>query len=170
VTPIVALSGPSGSGKTRLALRLLARLTRAGLRVGYVKHSGHRHRFDPPGKDTARARRAGAVAAAIGGPGEAAWSGPPVEGARALARMLPPVDLVLAEGFRSDPLPRVELHRRAVAKGFLCARDRRVIAVVTDEPPPRPLPTFDPDDVEGIAAFLVAFAGLRRRCMLGDHG
>jgi molybdopterin-guanine dinucleotide biosynthesis protein B len=142
VTPILAISGPSGSGKTRLLVRLLAALRRRGLIVAALKHSGHQHGFDRSGKDSDRLRRAGAAAVAISGPAGVAYFGPPVTGARALARLLPPADLILAEGFKSEPLPRIEVHRRAIGEPFLCARDRRVIAVVTDEPPPRPLPTF----------------------------
>jgi molybdopterin-guanine dinucleotide biosynthesis protein B len=89
--------------------------------------------------------------------------GPPKRGARALAALLPPCDLVLAEGWRSDPLPRLEVHRRAVSGDFLCATDRRVLAVVGDEPPPRNLPWFRADDVEGVADFLAGRLARRRR-------
>ncbi len=157
----MAISGPSGVGKTRLLSRLLPSLAELGIRVGVVKHSGHRHGFDVPGKDTDVVRRAGAIAAAITGPRETAWFGPPVAGARALARLLPPVDLVLAEGFKGERLPRIEVHRRSVSRRFLCADDRGVIAVVTDEPPPRPLPTFAATEASEVARFLAA--RLRRR-------
>jgi molybdopterin-guanine dinucleotide biosynthesis protein B len=100
-------------------------------------------------------RRAGAVAAAIQGPRGLALFGPPAGDARALARLLPPCDLVLAEGWRGEPLPRIEVHRRGVARGFLCATDRRVFAVVSEEPPPRPLPTFHPDRLGPLADLLV---------------
>lgn len=151
----MAVSGPSGVGKTRLVARLLPELRRLGLRVGVIKHSGHAHGFDVRGKDTEVLRRAGAEAAAITGPAETAWYGPPVEGARALARLLPPVDIVLAEGFKGERLPRVEVHRRRVSRLFLCATDRSVFAVVTDEPPPRALPTFTAEEAGRLAELLV---------------
>jgi molybdopterin-guanine dinucleotide biosynthesis protein B len=100
------------------------------------------------------------VAAAIEGPHGMALFGPPAGGLAALARHLPPVDLVLAEGFRGEPVPRLEVHRRVVSRDFLCARDRRVFAVVTDEPPPRPILAFTPRDVNAIAQLVCTRFGL----------
>ncbi len=163
---MVAVSGPSGAGKTRLITRLLPLLRRRGLTVAVIKHTGHPHGLDVPGKDTDLFIRAGAVAAAIQGPAGLAYFGPPTAGARAMARLLPPCDLILAEGWRSEPLPRLEVHRRAVEAAFLCATDRRVFALVSDEPAPRRLPTFDPDRLGPLADLLVARLarpGRRRR-------
>ena len=158
--PIVAFSGPSGSGKTRILARLIPALARRGVRVAVLKHTRHRHAFDRPGKDTDVLRRAGAVAAAIEGPEEMAWFGPPAGGLRALVSKLPPVDVVLAEGFRHAAVPRVEVHRRSVSRSFLCAGDRRVFAVVTDEAPPRPVRAFSADGADALAELLCARFGL----------
>ncbi len=153
---MVAVSGPSGAGKTRLITRLIVLLRRRGVSVAVLKHTGHRHGFDSPGKDTDLFRRAGAVASAIQGPEGLALFAPPVTGARGLARLLPPCDLILAEGWREEHLPRLEVHRRRIAPGFLCATDRRVFALVSDDPPPRSLPVFDPDRLGPLADLLVA--------------
>ena len=67
---------------------------------------------------------------------------------------------MLAEGWKREPLARVEVHRRSVSPEFLCASDRYVFAIVTDEPAPRPLPTFDPADATGLSAFLCDRFGL----------
>jgi molybdopterin-guanine dinucleotide biosynthesis protein B len=99
-----------------------------------------------------------------------AFFGPPAGGLRALVRVLPPVDLVVAEGFRSEPVPRIEIHRDGVSAEWLCADDRRVFAVVSDDLPPRRLPRFDPDaDVGPLAELLLARLGLapRRRASGG---
>ena len=167
--PIICVSGPSGAGKTRLLLRLIAALTARGLRVAAVKHTRHAHPLDVPGKDTDLFRRAGASAAAIAGPRATAFFGPPVEGPGALVRWLPAVDVILAEGFRSAPLPRIEVHRRSVSRRFLCARDPHVFVVVGDGPPPRPLPVLGPDEVEPLVELLCRRAGIGAR-RPGLHG
>jgi molybdopterin-guanine dinucleotide biosynthesis protein B len=162
-TPVLAISGPSGVGKTTLLVKLIPALMARGLRVAALKRSGHPHTFDRPRKDSARLRRAGAVAVAVQGPVEVAYFGPPVGGLRALARLLPPSDLILAEGFKTEALPRVEVHRRAVDASFLCARDPRVVAVVSDEQPPRRVPWFTARDIDAIAEFAASFALKGRR-------
>lgn len=154
--PIVAVSGFSGAGKTRLLSRLIPALVRRGVRVGVLKHTGHPHPFDVPGKDTEVLRRAGALAAAIEGPHGLAYFGPPAGGARALARLLPEVDLVLAEGFKHEPLPRVEVYRAGVSRGLLADEDARVFAIVGARAARRRIPTIDPDDAEGLADLLCA--------------
>lgn len=162
--PVVAVSGASGSGKTRLLSRLIPELSRRGLAVGVVKHTRHAHPFDRPGKDTDVFRRAGAVAAAIEGPDSMALFRPPAGGLRALVRLLPDVDLVLAEGFRDERVPRIEVHRRGVSREFLCARDRRVFAVVGEDAPPRGVPLFPPEgSEEAIAELLLGRLGVAPR-------
>jgi molybdopterin-guanine dinucleotide biosynthesis protein B len=162
--PVLAFSGPSGSGKTTLLVRLVRVLGASGIRVAAIKHSGHPHGFDVPGKDSDRLLRAGALAVAVQGPAQLAVFGPPRKGgARALARLLPPVDLILVVGWKAERLPRIEVHRRSVDRTFLCAGGRGFIAVVSDEPPPRNLPVFAAGDVERLAGFLRAHFRLRQR-------
>ena len=162
--PILAFSGPSGVGKTTLLVKLLPRLVSRGLTVGALKSSGHVHPFDRPAKDSARLRRAGALAVALQGPAELAYFGPPISGGvGTLAQLLPRVDLVVAEGFKGEPVPRIEVHRTETSPRFLCARDRQVIAVVSDVAPPRELPWFTFGKLDALAEFVATFARLGRR-------
>jgi molybdopterin-guanine dinucleotide biosynthesis protein B len=156
-TPLLAVSGPSGSGKTTLLTRLIPLLRERGLRVVAIKHAGHAHRFDTPGKDSARLRESGAEAVALLGPTELAWFGPPLP-LGDIVRLLPPADLILCEGLRGERVPRIEVRRAAVGEPFLCATDPDVLAVVSDQGPPRALPWFELDDVRGVARFVERFA------------
>ena len=157
-TRVIAFSGASGAGKTSLLVKLIPALVARGVSVAALKRSGHPHPLDRPGKDSARLRSAGAVAVAVQGPLELAWFGPPLPGGvAALAKLLPPVDLVVAEGFKDERVPRVEVHRSAVGRTFLCARDTSVIAIVSDRAPPRPLPWFTAREVEALADFVARF-------------
>ncbi len=156
---LLAFCGASGAGKTTLLVRLIPALIARGLTVAALKGSGHRHAFDRPGKDSARLRASGAVAVAVQGRNELAWFGPRREGGiRALVRLLPPVDVVVAEGFRRERVTRIEVRRRAVDPAFQCVDDPDVIAVVSDDPPPVDLPWFTFRDVAPLADFVAAFA------------
>ena len=162
--PVVAFSGPSGAGKTTVLVALVRELGRRGLRVAAIKHSGHPHGFDVPGKDSDLLLRAGARSVAVQGPTQLAIFGAPrAGGALALARLLPPADLVVVEGWKAEWLPRVEVHRREVSREFACARGRGFIAAVSDEPAPRALPTFAPGEVGALADFLCERFRLPRR-------
>jgi len=156
--PVLAFSGASGSGKTTLLVKLIPALRARGLTVAALKHSGHEHPFDRPGKDSARLRGAGALAVALSGPREVAYFGPPRQALAELVALLPPCDLVLAEGFKREPLPRVEVHREAIDRAFLCARDPGVLVVVSDVEPPCPVPWFTAQEVEALAEWVARFA------------
>jgi molybdopterin-guanine dinucleotide biosynthesis protein B len=140
--PVLAVVGWSGSGKTTLLEFLVARLAARGLRVNVVKHSHHDIELEPPRKDSARLRMAGAAEVMIASPyryailrelrGEAE---PPL--AAQLAR-LSPADLTLVEGYKWEPLPKLEVYRPALGRPALHAHDHLVVAVASDVPPPAP--------------------------------
>jgi molybdopterin-guanine dinucleotide biosynthesis protein B len=147
----LAFVGWSGSGKTTLIERLIPRLQRDGRRVGYLKTDAHGFTMDVPGKDTARMFDAGAPVIAILGPDEAAIRFRPLDGYK-LQELLDAAystcDLVLVEGAKNSPLPKLELLQEKPA-----ARDN-VLALIGDSADERDLPRFDRDDVDGIADFV----------------
>ncbi|HHW14914.1 MAG TPA: molybdopterin-guanine dinucleotide biosynthesis protein B, partial [Firmicutes bacterium] len=112
--PVVAVVGWQDAGKTTVAAALVQELSRRGFRVGVVKHDPHGHETDQPGKDTYVHRQAGAVATALAGRElltlwERLAEPPSLADA---VRRLPPVDLVLAEGWKGEAVPRVLVVRR----------------------------------------------------------
>ena len=150
----IAFVGWSGSGKTTLVEKLIPRLQRDDRSVGYLKTDAHGFTMDVKGKDTARMFDAGAPVVAILGPDEAAIRFRPLEGYK-LQELLDAAfancDLVLVEGGKNSPLPKIEmLHKRPAAS-------ENVLALVGDRPDDRDLPRFDRDDVEAIAGFVEAW-------------
>ena len=141
--PVLAVIGWSGSGKTTLLEHLVARLAAAGLRVNIVKHSHHDIELEPPRKDSARLRLAGAAEVMIASPFRIAImrelrAAPEPPLAELLAR-LSPADLTLVEGYKWEALPKLEVHRPALGKPALFIDDTTIVAVVSDVARPQGL-------------------------------
>lgn len=159
---VLGIAGYSGSGKTTLIEKLVPRLVQAGLRVSLVKHAHHDFDIDHPGKDSWRHRQAGCAQVLVSSSTRWALMSE-LRGARepGLAEQLAhlsPCDLVLVEGFKRDPIARVEVHRKAGGQPLLFPGDPHVIAVATDETLDTRLPQLALDDVDGIARFIIDYA------------
>jgi molybdopterin-guanine dinucleotide biosynthesis protein B len=162
---VLGIAGWSGSGKTTLLARLIPALIDAGHRVSTVKHAHHAFDVDKPGKDSHTHRVAGASEVLVASSRRWALMREIRDGTEPslddLLVRLSPVDLVLVEGFKRDPLPKIEVHRPAVGKPLLQPDDPFVVAVATDAPLPGvPVPILDLDDVPAIARFVIAHSGL----------
>ena len=157
MTPIVSIVGRSGCGKTTLIERLLPLLAARGARVATVKHHRHRSPVDVPGKDSWRHARAGARAVVVAGAAELAFfrsvEGPP-DLAQIVRDYLADMDLVLTEGFKEGPAPKIEVNRAAQGLGLLCGPGDNLIAVVTDRAVAAAVPVFGLDAIEPLAAFI----------------
>ena len=132
---VLCLAGWSGSGKTTLLTALLPLLTARGLTVSTVKHTHHNVDLDRPGKDSYRHRAAGAHEVMVAS--SARWAllreldGPEPPLAELLTRMAP-VDLVLVEGFKTSPFPKIEVYRPALGQPPLWPGRADIIAVASD--------------------------------------
>jgi molybdopterin-guanine dinucleotide biosynthesis protein MobB len=140
--PLVSIVGKKKSGKTTLVEALVAELVRRGLRVGTIKH-GHHFDLDTPGTDSWRHRAAGSARTVLAGPDGFAVVGGWPEGRPAgplelAVRHLGDVDVVVVEGFKAEPVPKIEIFRRAAHPDPVFPPGSegadRVIAVVTDDP------------------------------------
>jgi len=165
VTSIFGLAGWSGSGKTTLVTRLLPALVQRGIVVSTIKHAHHEFDIDHPGKDSFRHREAGASEVLISS--SARWAlMHEHRGAREpslaelLARMTP-VDLVIVEGFKREPFPKLEIHRRSLGKPLLYPDDPDIVAVACDTPVEGlALPRLALEDADAIARFIIAHCRL----------
>ncbi len=160
---IIGLAGWSGSGKTTLLTRVMPRLTARGLTVSTVKHAHHGFDIDQPGKDSHSHRLAGAAEVLVSS--ATRWAlVHELRGARepALAELLAklaPVDLVIVEGYKREPYPKLEVHRAAVGKRLLQPDDPAIVAIASDQPlPAAAVPVVALDDVEAIVEILLKHA------------
>jgi molybdopterin-guanine dinucleotide biosynthesis protein B len=157
---IIGLAGWSGSGKTTLLARVIPILVARGIRVSTVKHAHHGFDVDVPGKDSHTHRMAGASEVFVSSARR--WAQihelrdeeePSLNGI--LAR-LSPVDLVVVEGYKRHPHPKLEIHRAEVGKPLLHPDDDWIVAVASDGPVPGArVPVLDLADAEKIADVLM---------------
>jgi molybdopterin-guanine dinucleotide biosynthesis protein B len=150
--PALTVVGPSKSGKTTLVEKLVRELSTRGYRVATVKHAPQESSIDLPGSDTWRHLQAGSAATMLYAADTLVLMRPD-PGVMAIADLAtlfgPGFDLLLAEGFKHDPAPKIEVHRKDHAVPLEGIRNR--IAVATDEPLPLNVPHYALDDTAGLA-------------------
>lgn len=153
---LFGIIGWKNSGKTGLTERLVAHFSAQGLRVSTLKRSHHGVNLDPSGTDTARHRAAGAQQVLLASDLRLALleelpAPLPLE---ALVARMAPVDLVLAEGWKSGTHPRIETYRGATGQPLIAAQDPSLRAVASDVPLRLDCPVFDLNDTAAIAGFI----------------
>jgi molybdopterin-guanine dinucleotide biosynthesis adapter protein len=135
---VLGIIGWSGSGKTTLLVAVLPLLRAYGLTVSTIKHAHHGFDMDRPGKDSHRHRLAGAHEVLVAS--SRRWAllhevpGPEPVLPDLLAH-LEPVDLVLVEGFKTHPYPKLEVFRPELGKSSLWDKEPEVVAVASDSTP-----------------------------------
>jgi molybdopterin-guanine dinucleotide biosynthesis protein B len=122
---------------------------------------------DRPGKDSYRHRAAGATEVML--VCDQRWilmhelRGMPEPSFDEQLANFSPCDLLLVEGFKDTPIPKLEVHRPANGKPYIWPENSSVIGVACDVPladlPPH-LRKFDLNDRDAIAAFILQAVGL----------
>jgi molybdopterin-guanine dinucleotide biosynthesis protein B len=157
--PIVSIVGKSDAGKTTLLEKLIPELTRRGWRVATIKHDVHGFDIDHPGKDSWRHKQAGAKLTIISSPRKVAL----VEDvkkdheiAELIARYVRDVDLVLTEGYKRNPHPKIEVSRLARHRELLCGPEDNLLALATDRVLSLGVPCYSLDDAVGLVDLIEA--------------
>lgn len=168
--PVVSIVGRKNSGKTTLTVALAAELKRRGWRVASLKHGHHAFEIDQPGRDSWRHFNEGEVEAVImAGAGKVALV-MRTEGEADPAALLRDFyagrgyDVILVEGYKAGPFPKIEVFRRAVHDAPVydptdADAARLFAAVVTDDPELEadcPVIALDPEDPRGAHVAAVA--------------
>lgn len=161
---IFGFAGYSGSGKTTLIEKLIPLLVARGLRVSLIKHAHHAFDVDQPGKDSYRHRHAGCSEVLV--TSSRRWvimhelRGAPEPGLGEHLEHLSPCDLVLVEGYKREPIPKLEIYRASVGEPLIHPHDANVVAIASDEPLETRLPQLDLNAPALIAEFVLQHVGL----------
>ena len=161
---VFGIAGYSGAGKTTLLERLIPVFTARGLRVAIIKHAHHGFDLDTPGKDSWRHREAGAEQVLM--LSGQRWvlmhelRGAPEPTLEQQLALLAPCDIVLIEGFKAAPVPKIEIRRAAHGKPPLWPDNPHIVAVASDQvlsDLPVHLGAFHLDDVGAMADFILSY-------------
>jgi molybdopterin-guanine dinucleotide biosynthesis protein B len=162
---LFGIAGWSGSGKTSLITALLPLFAEVGLQAATVKHAHHSFDVDKPGKDSYEHRRAGAAEVLI--TSSQRWvlmhenRHEPEPTLFQLASRLSPADVVLVEGFKREPIDKLEVYRPELGKPLLQRTDPHVVAIASTGPlSDFPVPQLSLDDPSAIAKFIITYCGL----------
>jgi molybdopterin-guanine dinucleotide biosynthesis adapter protein len=155
---VIGLAGWSGAGKTTLLSRIIPHLLSEGLRVSVIKHAHHSFDVDVPGKDSWVHRQSGAEEVLVSS-GKRWALMHELRGASEpllpeLLRKMSPVDLVIVEGFKSEPHRKIEVHRLANGKPLLFPSDPAISGIATDAVVETALPVAHLDDIPAVAAMM----------------
>lgn len=155
VIPYIALVGHANTGKTTLVSRLIQRFRKRGVRVAAVKHAPHGYDADVPGRDTWKYYQSGAeVVAAVGPDSLTLHQRLQVEPSlQEVLERIEGVDLIIVEGFKQEPGPKIEVLREGYSEGRL-KLGSELVAVVGGSSGEPGVPCFSPDQVEELADFI----------------
>ncbi|MBN9931107.1 molybdopterin-guanine dinucleotide biosynthesis protein B [Pantoea agglomerans] len=158
--PILAIVGWSGTGKTTLLQQVLPILGAKGIRAGLIKHTHHQMDVDTPGKDSYLLRKAGASQVIVASSERwALMCETPEKQSINLPYLLSRMDhatleVVLVEGFKDEPVPKIVLWRAGIKGGIEELLDEQVIAVASDQKLTLNVPVLDINRPYSVADFI----------------
>jgi molybdopterin-guanine dinucleotide biosynthesis protein B len=160
---LFGLVGRSGTGKTTIITDVIECLRLDGFTVSAIKRAHDGFDLDHPGKDSWRLREAGCREVMLVGDRRFAllheYGGEPEPHPLALSRRMRDVDIVLFEGFRQAPIPKVEVHRPSLGLPMLWPTCPTVVALATDGAVECPLPVLNLAAPQEVAAFVTQHLG-----------
>jgi molybdopterin-guanine dinucleotide biosynthesis adapter protein len=157
VKPIVSIVGKSNAGKTTLLEKLIPELVKRGYRVATIKHNVHGFDIDQEGKDSWRHKKAGAHLTVISSPCRIAVI-EDVEKDLSLEEIrekyIHDVDIILTEGYKGNPFPKVEVFRSELKRELLYKKEDNLLAIASDIGMNIGVPCFDINDASGLAGLI----------------
>lgn len=162
--PLLAIAAWSGTGKTTLLQQVIPQLKARGIRPGLIKHTHHQMEIDTPGKDSYLLRKAGADQVIVASSQRWALMCETPDAMLDLRYLVSRMDatlldLVLVEGFKDEPVPKIALWRAGVKSEDLPLLDEHVIAVASDSRFDTDVPLLNLNRPDEITGFIVEWLG-----------
>lgn len=162
--PVISFVGKSNSGKTTLIVKLLREFKSRGYKVATIKHSHHSFELDREGKDSWLHTQAGADAVVVASKkmtGIIRIAPKELQLSEIVNTYLHDMDIILAEGYKTQAIPKIEVFRSEISSELVCKDDQNLIAVVGNKKPEINVPFFDIDDkASSLVDFLLS--GLKK--------
>jgi molybdopterin-guanine dinucleotide biosynthesis protein B len=152
---VIAVSGRKNSGKTTCIESVLPLLTEAGVRTAVIKHHGHALDPDVPGADTYRFFHSGAIGTVITDDNIFMLVKRGQADVQTLTAYFPEADLIVLEGYKRSPWPKIEMLRHIKEPDCDPATLAAVVSDDEDCLAPAGVPVFRFGDYPGIAALIV---------------
>ena len=155
--PYIMITGFSNSGKTLVTSELISIFTRKGYRVATIKHAHHGYEVDTPGKDSWNFFDKGASEVVVSGP-QSYSVHRRVEKELVLEELLSAIteaDIILVEGFKNQPGPKIQVYREGHSSGRLSLTPE-VLALVSDPKMVSEVPSFGFEESEQLAELIIA--------------
>ena len=153
--PVLHLVGRKRSGKTGLIIKLIRSLAAKGYRIAGVRHSPHTHCLDAEGSDTDAYKKAGAIGAALITAHETNLFCPAMswdDKFLPIRHSFNHCHLILVEGGVKEGKEKIEII--PPGESPLCSGDVSLRALVSAHYAVPGLPSFDPEDVDGLSSFI----------------
>lgn len=172
---IISFVGKSNSGKTTLLEKIIKILTSKGLKICTVKHDAHSFQMDREGKDTYRHKAAGASAVIISSKEKYAVicdTSYDLPLSELILKLPADCDLLITEGYKKEPMPKIEIFRKGHNTEVLCKDMEELLAVATDdfdnEAIPSALKKLNLNEPEQICDFLIDFISSSKKINISE--
>lgn len=161
---VFGVTGWKNEGKTSLMERLVAEISSRGFVVSTLKHAHHSADVDHAGTDTYRHREAGAQQVILSSPQRWAHMTELLDEEEPsfndLAARIEGTDLLLVEGYKSEPHPKIEVFRTDNNRQLIAETNTSVVAIAAKGEVDTDLPVIPLDDTKAIADFVLKCVGL----------
>ncbi len=148
---IIVICGVKNSGKTTLLTKIVAKLTKRGLKIAVIKRDGHDFTCDIPNTDSYRIKEAGAYATAVFSDSRIfVHKTGTQENEEDLISLFPEADIIFIEGLKESAYPKIEVIRAEISARPVSNPVGRFLIVTDRKEEEFDEPTTGFDDIERI--------------------